>query len=141
MFAESSRLMKGIVAVTGVALLSCMGLPLYYHHLFVYYPEHAVTAFMDSPDHRTIAKRHSEYDWYIEVAIPQDLGELLLRERSFHDGYDPRIALPKIPSPDIKACTACWSYFEGKGRGLYGYELAVLSSDKRRLQLYEEFGN
>jgi hypothetical protein len=140
MFAFSPQRVKAVLAATVVALMSCIGLALYWHYLFVFYPEHAVTGFMGAEDHRTIAKRHSEFDWYIAVAIPSSRGEALLRQHSFQAGYDPQIPLPKIPSPDIKACTACWSYFEGKDHGVYGYVLAVLSPDKQSLQLYENFG-
>jgi hypothetical protein len=133
--------MKAFLAIAIAAVVFCIGLALYGHYLFVFYPEHAVTAFMGTRDHQTIAKRHSENDWYIEVVIPPSQGDALLRQHKFQPGYDPRTPLPKIPSPDIKACAGCWSYYEGKGHGVYGYVLGVLSSDRKSLQLYENFGD
>jgi hypothetical protein len=133
--------MKVVLAVAIAAAVACTGLSLYWHYLFVFYPEHAVTSFTGSTDHRTVEKRHSDYDWYIEVVLPPDQGEALLRHHRFRPGYDPRITLPKISSPDIKACSECLSYFEGSGHGVYGYFLGVLSPDKTTLQLYEFFGD
>lgn len=141
MFVPRTRRMKTVFVITMVAVMFCTGLALYWHYLFVFYPEHAVTAFIGTEDHRTICKKHSEFDWYVEVDIPSSRAEALLSQRSFRLGYDPRTPLPKIPSPDIKACTACWSYYEGKGHGVYGYKLAVLSADKKTLQMYENFSD
>jgi len=141
MFARFNRKMRAVLIVAAVVFLGCVGLAIYGQYLFEFYPEHAVTAFMGTTEHRTTAKRHSEYDWYIQVAISSGQGDSLLRRHSFHPGYAPSITGSKIPSPDIPTCTGCWTYYEDQGRGIFGYLLAVLSQDKKELQLYEFFGD
>jgi hypothetical protein len=141
MLATVTRKIKTLIMISSLTFICCAGLGHYWQYLFDFYPEHAVTAFMGTTEHLSIAKRHSEYDWYIQVAIPPGLGDTLLRRHSFHTGYDPDITKGKIPVSEINACKGCWSYYEDKGHGIYGYLLAVLSPDKKELRLYELFGN
>jgi hypothetical protein len=136
-----TRRTKIAALAIAVAIASCVGVAFYWHYLFVFYPEHAVTTFIGSSQHRTVAKRHSDYDWYVQVELPPGLGDAVLEQHPFRQGYDPHMPLPKIPSPDIKACTTCWSYYEGHGHGMYGYMVAVLSPDRKSFQLYEFFGD
>ena len=47
----------------------------------------------------------------------------------------------KLQNPYITDCQQCWSYFEDKGHGPYGYVLMILSEDKKKFQIYELYGN
>jgi hypothetical protein len=123
---------------SGVLALA-IALGAYSHWLFVSCPERAVTKFVGAEKHRTLAKAHSDYDWYIEVALQPGDGEAIMKRYAFRPGYSREILAGRIDDSHIRSCQACWSYMEAKGP--YDYVLAVLSSDKMNLQLYEVFGD
>jgi len=123
---------------TGVLALA-IALGAYSHWLFVSYPERAVTKFVGTEHHRTLAKAHSDHDWYIEVALQPGDGEATMKRHPFRPAYSHELLAGRIDDSHIRDCQTCWSYMEAKGQ--YGYVLAVLSSDKMNLQLYEVFGD
>lgn len=114
---------------------------LYFHWKFVTYPEHAVTNFTGIQYYQTLQKVHSDYDWYIRVNVRPSDSERLLARYPFQTGFSRKVLQGRIDGQHVADCPECWSYFESKGHGIYGYILLVLSADKKQLQMYEFFGD
>ena len=67
--------------------------------------------------------------------------DAVLKRYPFRAGYSSAVLQGKLNTPYVSSCQNCWSYFEGSGHGPYGYLLAIVSADKKTLQLYENFGD
>jgi hypothetical protein len=134
--------MKRIAFTTaGVLVTIAIALTVYWHSLFLKFPEHTVTAYTGITNQRTVQKVHSDYDWYLRSDIQASDGERVLKRYAFKSGFSRDVLQGKLDNAYVADCQDCWSYYEGKGHGPYGYVLIVLSADKKQLQMYELFGD
>jgi hypothetical protein len=127
--------------IASLVVASVIALMLYWHWLFIKYPEHAVTEYTGITNLQTLQKAHSDYDWYIKANLSPSDGERALKRHPFQPGFHREILQGKLDNPYLTDCHTCWSYFEGRGHGPYGYVLMIVSEDKKQLQMYELFGD
>ncbi len=132
---------KTALVFVGFVALLIVTAYLYLNWLDAHVPEHDISAYTSITSYKLLQKQVTRGYWYGIFSISSHDGSTLLQRYPFQQGFSRSRLGGRIYEAPFTDCPSCTYFIDSAGRGPYGYVLYILSADKQRLYLHQEFAD